>query len=247
MAQNTSGSIVYYLSVSDERRDDLGALRHLKNLKIAIEGSQIWIKDLTFEQVNALEVKRIPGKRIYYAEGGKLFLKGSYLPDRIVPALLWTPIERGLPIKLPAYNHNYFGIEGQVSINIIPSGKERPAAAMLIPLSNLKYYIITAPAVRLQNLSWTIIDDTTAFLLGSPLLPLQADVYWTNGDFIIPVGHDFDLYTLVDAANCMLNPGGASWLVWNKDSSYFTIPKGAMQSLSISSFRISLNHISGAD
>jgi hypothetical protein len=247
MAQNTPGSIGYYLTVSDERRDDLGALRHLKNLRIAVEGNQIWIKDLTFEQVNALEVKRIPGKRIFYAEGGKLFLKDSYLPDRIVPALLWTPIERGLPIKLPACNHNYFGIEGQVSINIIPSGKERPAAAMLIPISNLKDYISTAPAVRLQNLSWTIINDSMAFLLGSPLLPLQADVYWMNGDFMIPVGHDFDLYALADAANSLLNQGGASWVIWNKDSSYFTIPKGAMQPLSISSFRISLNHISGAD
>ncbi|RYE13080.1 MAG: hypothetical protein EOP45_21780 [Sphingobacteriaceae bacterium] len=212
MAKDPSNDISYYLSLSGERRDALGALRHLKNLKIAFEGNQIWIKDLSFEQVNSVEVRSIPGKRIYYADSGKLFLKDSYLPDRVVPALLWTPIERGLPIKLPVFNHNYLGIKEKVSIKIITSDKERPAAAMIIPLSNLKDYINTAPAVRLINLSWAIIDQKTAFLLGKPLLPLQADVHWMNEDFIIPVGCDFDLYVLTETVNTLLNPDGLFWV-----------------------------------
>ena len=239
MAQDSTNSVSFYIALNSTQKDDLGALRHFYNLKIAFDTNMIWVKDFDFAQINSLEVKSIPYKKVYYAQSGKLFLKDSLLPDCNIPALLWTPIERGLPVKLPPFNHNYFGIKEKLTVNIIPCEQEIQATAMIIPMPMLKSYIESAPWVRLKRIKWVIIKPNIALLFGTPILPLQSDVYWQRSDFLIPVGYDIDLPLLSNSINDLLNPTGDSLVVWNKDSSYFLVEKSSLRVLSIGSFRLS--------
>jgi hypothetical protein len=243
MAPNTAGSVVYYLRLNIRSKEHLGAIRHWKNLKAAHEDDYIWVKDFTAEQIKAAEVLSLPDKQMYEARGGKLFLKDAYLPERTIPALLWSPIDRALPVKLPAYNHNYFGIHHKVDVKLVKSDHEKIAAAMLVPLGQLRNYADTAPAIRLKNIRWTIVNQQDAFVVGHPLLPLQAMVYYTEGDFMIPAGYNFDLYALSSSLNALLNPKSLFWIVFNPDSSYFTIPKAQLRPLTIGSCRVSLKQL----
>lgn len=223
--------------------DDLGTIRHWSNLRIAFEQDLIWLKGFSEEQLNSVEVKSIWDKKVYYEKDAKLFLKDSLLPDRNIPSLLWSGIDRGLPVKLSSLNHNFFGLEERLKITIVPSEIEREAVAMAVSLSALESYITTAPAIRLKGINWAIIKPNIAFLLGRPLLPVSGEVYWQKDDFIIPAGYDINPPLLTNAINSILNPEGTSWIIWNKDSSYFVIGKNQYATLSLSSFRRTVKDI----
>ena len=239
MAQNTSNDISYFLALDEKYLDFLGRIRHWSNLKMAIEDNFCWVKDFTFEQINALEVKTIPYKTIYYAKDNKLFKQDSLLPERTIPMLLWTPIERALPIELPNYNFNYFGINDQVLIKLIQSEQERPVIGMLIDRKVLENYIQNAPAIRLQNLSWIILNANSVFIIGEPNLPIQGEEFWKSDGFFIPIGYDFELPILINVLSQLIDPKNQNHVVYGVDSQYFLLEKRYFQPLSISSFRLS--------
>jgi len=240
MEKDAADGLSYFMVVPEVHKEHLGAIRHWTNLKVAFDVDNIWVKDIDYAQLNSAEIKSIPYKTTYYSREGKLYLVNSRLPERTVPSLLWTPIERALPIQMPSFNHNYFGISEYLSLNLVPAEKEETAAAMITSISTLKNYVETAPAIRLQKISWVLLNNDKVFLLGVPVLPVTGDVFWTRDDMIIPAGYDFDLYALCAHVNELLNPDKDSWVVWNKDNTYFLIEKDDMQPLSVSSFRESM-------
>jgi hypothetical protein len=240
MAKHAANDLVYYLVIDELHRDDLAAIRPWQNLKLAYDQKQIWIKDLSYVQVESTEVKCIPYKTLYYESDGKLCLLNSLLPDRKMPSLLWTPIERALPVKLPSFNHNYFGIDQKVILQLVPSEAEHEAEVMITTLNTLEAYITSAPAVRFGPLSWALLNNDKAFIAGTPMLPIDGAVYWRRGHFIIPAGYEFELDMLCDTMNDLLNPHNDSWIVWHSNNTYALIAKEDMQPLSLGSFRATI-------
>lgn len=237
MAKNAANDLVYYLVLDEAHKDNLAAIRPWQNLKLAYDQQQIWIRDLTYVQIESAEVKCIPYKTIYYERNGKLCLYNSLLPERHVPSLLWTPIERALPVKLPSFNHNYFGIEEKVALQLIPSDMEYEAEVMITDVATLKHYLETAPSIRLEQLTWVLLNNDQVFLAGAPFLPLDGKVYWRKDHFIIPTGFEFEFDMLCPTMNELLNPDNDSWIVWHTDNTYALIEKNDLQPLSLGSFR----------
>jgi hypothetical protein len=240
MEKNASNDLNYFLKTEIRHKNDLGNIRHWANLKSGVEGDFIWVKDFDYAQISSLEVKSIPYKTIFYATGGKLFLLESQLPDCTIPSLLWSPIDRALPVTLPSFNHNYFGLSEKISVKIISSEKEAEAVAMITSIDRLKEYIEKAPAIRINNLVWTIINGNKVFLYGQPLLPIDGEAYWQRGQAILPAGFDLELYSLTDSINYLIDPGKDFLVVWNKDNTYALINKEDLEPLSLSSFRLSI-------
>lgn len=241
MAEDPSNHLTYVLEIAQQHQAYLGQIRHWSNLKIALDAETYWIKDLTQNQIASVEIKSIPFKHIYSLKEYKLFPVGSHLPLKKMPSsLLWTPIERGLPVTLPSFNHNYFGIQEKIEIQISLSAAEKEPFAMITSLDKLKKYIETASAIRLKNLTWTILEDSKALILGTPLLPIQGDTFWKDDDFLMPTGFDFDINILTTVIKQKIFTENEAWIIWNKESSYFSIEKSYFQPLSISSFRLSI-------
>jgi len=206
MAKDLTNHINYYLVVAVAHQDDLGSIRNWKNLKMAFDSGKVWVTGFTIEQIESIEVKSIPSKNLYYEKSGKLFFINSLLPERTVPSLLWSPIDRALPVKLPSFNHNFFGVKEQVEIRLIPSEQVYESIVMITAIDTLGNYIETAPSIRLHNLDWVVLDNDKVLIIGKPLLPINGDVYYKRGDFIMPAGYDFDLYLLVEGLNNLINP-----------------------------------------
>lgn len=240
MAQDVTSGIGHYLVIKEERESDLAAIRKWKNLKVATDKDLIWVSNFEDVQIASVEVKSIPEKQIYYSKNGKLYPQNSLLPAGNEPRFLWTPIERAFPLRLTNYNHNFFGIEEKITISIIESENPREAAAMLVNLEQFNGYMQTASAIRLKNLKWVILNDTDALVFGTPLLPLNGEVYWRNQDHFLPIGHDFELYELSAIIGKKFDPETLNWIVWNKASTYFLIEKTMIQPLTIGSFRKSI-------
>lgn len=239
MEKNASNNISYFLKIDSQYKNDLGNIRHWSNLKAASDEDAIWIKDFDYAQINSIEVKSIPYKTIYYEKDGKLFLQNSQLPDRIVPTLLWTAIDRILQVKLPSYNHNYFGLTEKVDIKIIPSEKEEETVAMITSVESLRRYISKAAEIRFKNIEWTILNGNKVLLVGQPLLPINGEAFWKRKDVFLPSGYDFEFNLLTDSLVELLVPEENAFIFWDTDNTYAIIHKEDLQPLSLSSFRLS--------
>ena len=113
MAAHSSDTVTYFLHLDNSREQDLANIRSWPNLEVAREEDSIWVSQLTRVQVESLEVKSLPFKRIFTAKDGKLYPLSALLPEREEPMLTWQPIARAIPLKVSAFNHNFFGFLGQ--------------------------------------------------------------------------------------------------------------------------------------
>jgi hypothetical protein len=242
MEKDAGGSIVYFLSIPQAYKNDLARIRQWTNLKASFDENIIWIRDLNYQQVYSTEVRSIPFATAYYEKSNQLYLLDRKLPERNVPGLLWTPIDRALPVKLPSLNHNYFGIHDTISITMVPSDRETDAVAMIVSLDVLSHYIENAPAVRLEKIRWAVLGSNQAFLLGTPLLPIPGTTVWSRKDLLFPTGYDFELHSVSDVIQKKINPGRDSWILWDTDNSYQLISKESLVPLSRSSFRVTITN-----
>ena len=239
MAEDPFNDVTWLLEIEQQHLDYLGPIRHWGQLKMAASPGCYWISGLTADQLDLPEIKSIPFKHLYFEKGQLLFHRGGLVPVKKLPELLvWTPLEKGLPLDLPSFNHNYFGITEKLTMRLVPSGKEEEPVALLTSIAILSDYILTAPAVRLKSLSWVILDDQ-ALILGRPLLPLPGDSFWQRGEVLLPAGLDWEWPVLEPVLKRELNPDGDHWLLWDKDGQCTRIEKTRWRRLSISSFRLS--------
>lgn len=237
MATDPANDIAYVLETGISNSSYLGNIRHWENLKGAIDGETIWIRDITPEQAERPEIQSIPFKSLYYQRDQLLFLKGSLLPiKRMRSVLLWSPLDRILPVSMPRLNHNFFGVGAKVQVSIKPSGVEHTPTAMLADLGMVRQYVDTAAKVRLQNQSWIGIDDHI-LLLGTPLLPIKGQSYWRIGNMLLQTGFDFEFPVLYNLIEQQIDPSGSHMILW-QNGSYVLIRQSDLRPLSISSFRL---------
>lgn len=237
MAEDTSDRVEWLLETRRKDMGALGGLRRWPHLRMATEGDAVWIKGFSVEEIRDVVVKGIPAKKVWYSKGVLLFPEGSIVPSRKTPALLWVPIERGLPVSLPPMNHNYFGINRGISIKLVRSEVEREATAMLVSLGALRNYITDAPAIRLKGLAWVMLDGSQALIVGKPLLPIQGESFWSTGTFLIPAGYDFSWPELRTELSTKMSSKGDETILWYTNGNYLRIAQTAFRQLSIGSFR----------
>jgi hypothetical protein len=237
VAANTENDIVYLLELKLQHKNFLGQIRHWDNLKMAIDEESIWIKDFTGTQLDATELKTIPFAQLYYSRDNLLFPKDSLLPSRKLPAVLWTPIERALPVELGSFNHNFFGIHQQQILQLVSTDKEQTATILAADIATAGKYIVHAPAVRLQSLQWLLVNDTEALIMGEPLLPLNGKTYWQKGPYIFPAGFAFEFDILEKTAAEKIDAGGTNLIWWMNDKQYCLLPSASFQPLSIASWK----------
>ncbi|GAA3519115.1 hypothetical protein GCM10022393_36600 [Aquimarina addita] len=235
---------VYYLYIKKVYKNDLGKIRHWDTLTVAFDQGDIWVRGFDEVQINSIEIKGIPYKSLFYEKDGKLYLLHSQLPDQHIPSVLWTPIDRALPIELPAYNHNYFGSKEAINMQLIPSENERETAAVICAVDSLQQYIETAPAIRLKKLMWVLLNNNDVLIIGTPVLPITGTAYWRHYDFLIPAGYDFDLSIFTEMLHQKMNVTKDTYVIWNTNNTWFSVLKEVLQPLTRGSFRMTLNRFS---
>lgn len=240
MADDPSDILTYYLQIDSSRIQDIAPLRNSPQLMAAVEKDQIWVSNLSKNQVESIEVKSLPFKRIYSCTSGKLYPLGSLLPERNLPVLNWQPITRVLRINSPAFNHNFFGIEERIQMSLVSTEESQEATMMRTNVAVASDYIQVAPEIRLRGISWILLNEEEVLLSGTPMLPIPGEVFWRNQDHLIPCGYTFELPVLSGALGRFLNPSNQDWIIWNKDTSYFKVAKSAFHPLTIGSFRKTL-------
>ncbi|MEO1051304.1 MAG: hypothetical protein AAFX87_11805 [Bacteroidota bacterium] len=242
MEKDPANDLTYLIKIHVDQLDHLGQVRHWTNLRIAKDAKHYWVSGFTEEQIEDVALKSIPFIEVFYTRENGLFPYGSKLPIAKAPSFLWSPIVKGLPISKHDWNHNYFDVDGKIDIKVVQSDNEQEAVAMKVSMHILKAYLDTAPAIRLQHLSWVILDSKHALVYGAPLLPIAGEAYWERASFLLPTGYDLELHILAETVSKAVNQEVENWIFWQKDENYSLINKDLFKPLSLSSFRLS-NHL----
>jgi len=243
MAESSSSVVDFFVLTIKANLQSLSQIRHFNNLKVAFKGEEIWIKGFYLEQIESVEVLTLPFKSVFYLKDNLLFPKDGLLPDRKVPSqLLWSPIAKAFIVESPKINYNFFGIDEKVQPKIITSKEEQNTVAIIAPINkNIKVTIESAPEYRLKNIKYTIINSSRMLFIGTPLLPIQGESYWMDGDFIFPNGYHLEYPILKAVIKKQINPSDLYYVLWHKNGGYSLILKSDCALLSISSFRLSLS------
>jgi len=231
----------YRAELPYEAIDLLGTIRNWGNIQVAIEEDKIWLKGFTEEQVNAPEIKQLPGLVVYLLRDGLLFLRNALVPSQKMPtALLWSPVERALQLTWPDFNHNYFGIHEKVAARLVQKEEEQIAFAFCANMKAIKNTIVNTPAFKLALMKWTVVGNK-ALIIGTPLLAFPGQSYWQKDGHLLPSGWDFEFANLSILLQQKYNPDQSNWLLWAQNGSYRAIPKAMLRELSVSSFRLTEN------
>jgi hypothetical protein len=238
MAENAADNLSIWLEIKKESAEYLTGIRHWKNLKIAADERNFYLKDFTEGQLLSAELKSIPDAVLFQVKENKFFRINSLVPERKAPSsLLWTPVERGLPVTLPSMNHNYFRLNQTVKIRLMDSEEESEPAAMLTSFAMLSAYAEKAPAVRLVNLKWVLTGEGNVFIKGIPILPVHGDTFWKQGNSYYPSGSEPEFDVLSEMVEKKLQRNKTDVIVWNRDSTYHLIPENFFKILTLSSVR----------
>jgi hypothetical protein len=230
----------YLVQIESIHKEYLGQIRHWSNLKLATEENQIWIKNFTELQLKSNLLHSIPFIKIYHVKDNLLFPKGSLLPLKKMPNLLWSPIERILSVELSDYNHNFFGVNQSLDIKLKNSDEEQRATALFVKTAKATDYIRNASSIRLKPLKWIIIDDEYALIFGEPMLPIDGETFWQSGNFIFPLGFDLEFPLLARSIEKKLTIGSELFIWWKTKESYCFIEKNSLKPLSIGSWKQTL-------
>lgn len=244
MAENVTAELVYVLEIAREHQHYLGRIRHWEQLMVACNENYCLVKGFTKEQAVSIEVKSIPFATLYYWHNGHLFRLEGLVPEKqLLATEVFKPIAQALPVTLPAYNHNYFGIQQQISVQLVPGVQEQPACGMLVQVSALRSYITTAPAIRLRPLQWCLLNRNMALVLGTPLLPLpHAQVLWQSGKLLLPVGYTLQWPVLLPILQQTVEDKG-DLVLWQQNQTLLPLSWQQLRPLSVSSFRLTTGDI----
>jgi MoxR-vWA-beta-propeller ternary system domain bpX2 len=237
MAEDFANHLVQIETIHKEY---LSQIRHWDNLKIATEENYIWIKNFTELQLASSELQTIPFTKTYISNNNLLFPKGSLLPIKKTPNLLWTPIERALSVELPSLNHNYFDTNQTIEIKLIASETEQKASILLVNTALASEYILKSSSIRLNPLQWMLINTENALIFGEPMLPINGKAFWQKSNFIFPVGLNVEFPLLENIIEKKLDLSNDQLIWWTSEENYCLINKTNLKPLSIASWKETL-------
>lgn len=240
MADHIEGDIKYLARIPVSSFDQLSVVYNWNHLLMAHEEGYYWLKGLSVDEMDSVEIKSITGIQRFQSKLGKLYPFQDLLPIANEPSCLWTPIKRAIHLELPSKNHNFFDLAPSIAVKITPSEETKSAHCLRCSLDNFGEYVKSTTSIRLKNLLWTVMGSD-ALVLGSPMLPLPGESYWNEASMIIPSGYDLEFPILSRTIDRRLNPDGRCYLLWDKDGKYMRIPKSSFVPLTRSSAASTLN------
>ena len=236
MADHAGDHLDYWVATPAAYAHALYPLRKWPNLKMATTDGMIWLRGLSRANVESVNVLSIPMIDRYYLVDANLYPIGKSLPALVVPNLLWTDLRRGLQIKLPKENFNYFGVAQTHPISLVPSDVQRATTASVVDLVILGAYLHTAPRVRVASLQWTVLEGKYAMIMGTPLLPIQGQDYYHQACFLIPIGYKLRYERMAGIYQAALGDGHEYWYILSESSDLSKLRKADFNSLSKGSF-----------
>ena len=236
MEDDAGDNLEYWAAVPARFAHALYPLRKWLNLRMATTDGLIWLRGFSRAEMESVSVRSIPLLERYYLLEARLYPVGKYLPALVEPSLLWTDLRRGLKVRLPAENFNYFGVDQKHGISLVPSETQRVVSVSIVDLRALGKYLHDAPQVRVAPLRWTVLGGERALIMGTPLLPVRSQDYYRQAGFLIPAGWQLRYERMADVYREALKDSHDYWYVLKENNDINKLRKADLKPLSKGSF-----------
>ncbi len=226
----------YILKLRKMDRDALASVRNRNTLWAAETGNFIWIKSPA-EPDRIL--RQLPVLETYITdEDDRLFHPGMLTPVGLLPALEWMAIASFLPVELPVAAMPAQPPQ-RIPIKLQVAAETKPGSALLCSLADWKQYAESAPAIRLEVLSFAVSATARVLVTGYPLPALPGEEYWSCGNgLLIPCGYEPELPLYATLVSRKLNAEGTALVLLHTDGNYEIIDSAEMVKASRSGIRM---------
>ena len=233
--------MAFILVLKQTDRAALAAIRLFPSLEVATEGTDIWLKlplsndglDPKIRQLPLISTFIVDDKQLLYPIGG-------LTPVSRLQPMRWQPLTAFMPIELPVSIFPAASVSA-ISVEVVPSGKEREAAALSTSATAWLAYVSTASEVRLKRLKFAVSDDTKVFIMGTPLPPIEGETYWLHNNIFMPSGFDFALPIVSELIFQKEKLDNQAFLCFNTEGAYHRLEVLDFVLATRSAVRLSLN------
>ncbi|MDJ1479730.1 hypothetical protein QNI16_04480 [Cytophagaceae bacterium YF14B1] len=205
-------------------KQTLGAVRCIPGLRAAENGDHIWLRGIAVSEKIDIRIRQLPALHTYFLdERNRLFPAGGVTPTGTLPSLSWQPLTTFISVELPVsvlpgkFQRPYIA-------QLVPSGQDKPGAALLVSLATWKAYAETAPEIRLQQVRFAVSEKEEVFIIGDLLPSIPGKEYWRHNTLLVPSGYDFDPPLITDIIEKKLNPQKGNLLVFHSSDEWELIP-----------------------
>jgi hypothetical protein len=163
-------------------------LRKASDVDVCVVDDRLWLRGTKWNEGLDRSLRKILGaERFHRLPGDEIAHWGDTLPSRLLPVGPWTPLRDWLQPAAPAtvltaqMNH-------RASLRMVRSAEEKSANLLLVGFQVWKDYVVTAPQIRLRQLSFSASADGQALIRGEPLPPLPGILYFEAEGVARPLG-----------------------------------------------------------
>ncbi len=214
----------------------LRKLRHWETLEVTQTEEHFWLRGIQEAQLKSTPLRTLPFAETLRLENDLLFPLVGELPLGKAPQLRdWQAITTAFPMRKPSLNHNYFGLQTQLSLQLEPSEAKQNPHALICEVSHLNQLLRETSAFRLRNLRWTLSPKRKALIVGTPLLPLPGATFWLQGQVLVPTGYRLNPASLLPFWKVQHQLNASRQLVLEDEKTLFYVDAATLLPLSLSS------------
>jgi len=187
----------------------------------APQTGHVWLRGIPVKEAPT-PVQQLPAVNTYLHDGhGKLYRAHRKVPEAILPSLNWQPLPALMPLQVPTALLP--GQAGKHPMQLVRTDTTQPGAALVVEMPHLVAYANRAPAARLARLTYTLLSNQQALLLGSPQLALPGHEYWQQGQLLLPAGYSLAMANLTGLLQQQLAPTDKHWVAIHADNTWQSI------------------------
>ncbi len=166
----------------------LAPLRNVGGLEVCAVEDRIWLQGSALNAALRMRLLGLPAQDRYFIGGDEALTPWTNItPQARLPIGPWMKLRDWAGLSLPQR-----GWPGQrpaaVPLQLVRSGHERLAGALLCDWPVWAAYVATAPQIRLEGLAFVANSSRQAVISGAALPPLPAQSLIDDAGIFVPAG-----------------------------------------------------------
>jgi hypothetical protein len=166
----------------------VGHFRLWPELEVLEWGNMVWLRAEQLSEERWEQCRCLPdADRYLVLDDGQLMLVDTLVPRGHLPDGNWQPIAGWLEVYLPSSGWPG-SVPSRAAVSLVRSTEPQAANWLVISLRAWHDYAVTAPQVRLSQLSFAATRDGCVAVRGQPLPPILGEQFVETQGIAVPAG-----------------------------------------------------------
>ncbi len=221
------------LELEEKDFGELGPMRTREGWELCGEGGRWWLR---VPEADAGMAMMVPSLGRYRDDGmGGLVPVGKRLPVGRVPAGVWEPLVRSLPVAMPEVRAGG-RVGDRVAVRLVPGREERKASLLLTDLETMLRWAEGASRLRMGRLEMAV-SGRRVLVRGEPLPPVRGEAWYVEGGLAVPCGLVLGKCCRAEWVETVLGLGRGAMALMCEDGGCEVVPAEAFFGVTLGALR----------